>query len=677
MAKGKRDAHTSVLTELMRDRRLAHAVFFKHRHPLATPAFHGDLIDDFHCQDRQVVDEAFRGGGKSTLGEEAMAIQGQFFDFANGVIVSSTEGRAIERLEAIKHELSTNESMLEVFGDQVGPIWQAHKIVMVSGVCMQALGVGQAVRGIKHHEFRPDYIWVDDMEDEESVKTPEASYARLKWLYGTLMPVCAKNARIRVTGNRLGVDAVVMKLANDPDWRARRVAITHTDFETGKEVATWPELYDMEWIEKKRSEYERLGMSQVWASEYMCEAMAENSRSFKPENIHVVPRVRTWQPTIAIWDPAKTSKNLRQQSHYAKVVVSWIGRKLIVWKAWGKPLVPSELLDDIFDTEVEFSPLSLNVEQDGLEEWLMQPLRLEQTKRRIMLPHLHGMRAPKDKDAFIGAMQPFFASNEIEFAEDMPELRAQLLNFPSGRKDIANALAYAFKLRPGHPIYDGFTEENIVEDLSPNLRSNRWLCLNGDGSYVTGALVQFDGTLSIVADWIEGGDTGVAVDTICKQAALTGGGKYDVVVPEKEVDQYRNKGIVAALKRLPREYRVGTDAGRGRAELQGLLGRRRDRPLVLCSDRASWTLRALAGGYHGSVDRAGVSNNVPDAGPYATLMEGLECFAGIMQHNDMGTDIAHQGGLYRESRGGVIYRSLIGTPLANTEDKASFLRGRT
>ena len=58
-------------------------------------------------------------------------------------------------------------------------------------------------------------------------------------------------------------------------------------------------------------------------------------------------------------------------------------------------------------------------------------------------------------------------------------------------------------------------------------------------------------------------------------------------------------------------------------------------------------------------------------------MEGLECFAGIMQHNDMGTDIAHQGGLYRESRGGVIYRSLIGTPLANTEDKASFLRGRT
>lgn len=653
-AKEKLSEHEQALLDLSKDRRLAHSVLFKHRHPLETPPIHGEMVDDFHSAIQKLVDEAFRGAGKSTIGEEGTCIGALFNDFFNCVIVSSTERRAAERLEAIKHEIENNDLIIELFGEQTGAIWQANKVVLQCGVCIQALGVGQAVRGIKHHQFRPDFLWIDDIEDEESVKTPEACHERLKWLYSTLLPVCAKDARIRVTGNRLSPDAVVTKLADDPSWVSRRYPISYVDIETAEEKATWPEFRDMEWIRTTRLEYERLGLDQAWASEYMCEAISQAVKPFKLEDYRVSPRVRTWEAVYVMYDPAKTTKNLRHQSHTAKVAFSWVGNKIVVWDGWARPIPPSELIDDIFKSDREFSPVAIRVEENGLEEWLNEPLRFEQARRRVFLPHLGPMRAPRDKDAFIRSLQPWFSSAQVEFAKEISEARSQLINYPSGRKDWLNVLAYALKLRPGDPIYEGFGPEHIVEDLDANYRSKRYLCLNADGTCVAGVLVQFDGILSVIADWILSGDAYQCVGDICRMASLVGGA-IDVVVPPKESDQFRNKGVIAALNRIPRDYEIGYQPESGRAEIRDLLAMRRARPLLLVNGEASWTLRAFSGGYH---KKAGV-DGLPEPGAYATLMEALESFAGQMR---LGAEDApgNVAGTMRTARDGRRYHALIG-----------------
>lgn len=657
--------HAGVINALHANRRLAHQVLFAHRHSLETPDYHGTLIDSFHGPKPQVVIEAFRGGGKSTIGEEAVIIGALLRDFENCVLVGSTEPRAIERLEAIKHELATNEDIVRVFGTQKGPIWQAHKIVLPNDVCIQAMGVGQAVLGIKHHAARPDLVWADDVEDDESVRTPEACRARLRWLMGILFPVCAKLSRKRVSGNRRAAEAVVAQLAVNKHWVAHRFPISHIDFDTGREVATWPALFDMKWIADKRDELESLGMGQEWASEYMCEVINEHTRSFRPEEAKTVPRVRTWEYTQAMFDPAKTSKNLRQQSHYGKAVWSWIGNKLVVWKCNAQPLKPDELIADVFATDREFNCGMIGVELDGLEEWLMQPLRIEQTKRGVLLPQLQGVRAPRDKDSFIKALAPFVNSGEIEFAEECPEARAQLMNFPSGRKDALNALAYALKLRPGSPVYEGFNHECVAEEVGITHQTKRYLCLAADGTYVTGALCQFDGTLSICADWIEQGDAGQCVENICRQAAISGAGQFSVVVSPREYEQHANKGLVAALRRLPRQPHPGSNPDKGRAVIRDLLSRRSAIPKLIVSAEASWTLRAFAGGY--CKDQYGAI--VP--GAYTTLMEGLETFAAIM-HNSDAEELA-EGMTTRMSRDGRMYRSVMGDGKAQTPTKAEFL----
>jgi hypothetical protein len=69
--------------------------------------------------------------------------------FGNALVLGFNQQRAVERLEPIKHEMETNERLAAIFGDMRGQVWQGRKITLTNGVCLQAVGSGQSLRGIK------------------------------------------------------------------------------------------------------------------------------------------------------------------------------------------------------------------------------------------------------------------------------------------------------------------------------------------------------------------------------------------------------------------------------------------------------------------------------------------------------------------------------------------------
>src|SRR5262245_7213360 len=68
------DRRETLILEFARDPVIAHQTLFKARHPDATPPFHDELIEAWHSAAPKVLALAFRGGGKSTLAEEAIAL---------------------------------------------------------------------------------------------------------------------------------------------------------------------------------------------------------------------------------------------------------------------------------------------------------------------------------------------------------------------------------------------------------------------------------------------------------------------------------------------------------------------------------------------------------------------------------------------------------------------------
>jgi len=181
------DSRETLILKFARDRVIAHQSLFAHRHSDETPPFHDELTELWHSSAPRVLTLAFRGGGKSTLAEEALVLAAAMKLVRNVVIIGSNSDRANDRLRAIKHELETNELLVELYGDLRGPVWNEGRTVLANGVCIQAFGRGQALRGVKYHDARPDLCFVDDVEEEEHVRSPEARQETLRWFMTELV----------------------------------------------------------------------------------------------------------------------------------------------------------------------------------------------------------------------------------------------------------------------------------------------------------------------------------------------------------------------------------------------------------------------------------------------------------------------------------------------------------
>ena len=627
--------HESLIARLGTDHRLAHEFLFKARHPNVTPPFHFEMLDDLHGPTPMLVELAFRGAAKSTRAEEYLLIRALFGRFKNCILVGASYPLACERLGAIKHELDTNENIEIVFGSQRGAVWNENRIILANGVLIQALGRGQAVRGTKHNNARPDEGLLDDIEDEESIGTPEARTKTERWLMRTLLPAFDPQARIRVLANMLDTDCLAVRLEKSGSWKVKKYPIEYVS-ETGERKATWEDRFPLSWIDAKKDQYVRTGMLNEYMQEYMVEAVDPSTRVFTSGMVRVEPTVRTWQPTYAFYDPARTVKE--SSAHTGKVVFSWVGNRLIVWEGDGQLWMPDQIINDIFKTDEEYHPIHIGVEQDGLNEFLLQPLRSEMTRRAQLIP-IKPYKAPVNKRAFIRSLQPFFVSGELTFAKPLSILEQQLLSFPTGRIDVPNALAYALRMRPGLPIYDNFGAHH-VRPIRPSGGSAAYLACNATRQYTTGVLVQVtNGALHVFDSWVREGDPGLVVAELVAAAKLAAGMKVTCYAPKEHWGAYDTVGLRAAANKVPVRVSMGGDCIDGRADLRSRMERTvHGRPALAVASTAGWALNAFAGGYARSVPTGKPVEGDADDGIYRTMMEGLESFAASLTHLDAEND---------------------------------------
>jgi hypothetical protein len=115
-----------------------------------------------------------------------------------------------------KNEMETNERIGAIFGDVRGEVWQGQKVTLSNGVCLQAVGSGQSLRGIKHYDFRPDCLLLDDVEGDIGASTPLAREATKKWFFGTVLPSLAARSIIRMAATPLDMECLPVTLGKAP-----------------------------------------------------------------------------------------------------------------------------------------------------------------------------------------------------------------------------------------------------------------------------------------------------------------------------------------------------------------------------------------------------------------------------------------------------------------------------
>jgi hypothetical protein len=653
----------ALVLQLQADPVMANRLLFGHRHPRESAPFHARMIAAYASALPKVLVKAFRGSAKSTTAEEVMVQGAVFRDFNYGLIVGSTYDRAVDRLKSIKHELEFNPRLLTMFGGLEGAQWGADTVVLANGVMVKAIGRGQSARGLKeaNNNSRPDFAFFDDLEEEETGEhvKPVDGKAVWTWINRVLLPAMAQDRapRVRWAGTPVGENCALESAANSPDWRTLTVPLYNgPTMGTVDEIEpNWPDVFPAEKCIEMRDEFERAGDLNGFIQEYLCKSVDNAARTFDASKIIVMPAPFDFAPKTLIVDPARTTNAKSARTGY--VVTSWVGSRLYVHHAQGGYHSPSEQVDAIFKINDSFHPATVAVEKDGLEEWLMQPLRAAMSLRGDVLP-LEGIRAPKDKIGFISGLQPFFNAGEVVFVQDFPDLKKELLAFPYGLKDIANALAYAVRLRPGQPVYPGFSM-NHVENFVAGQRSSLWLCLNASPGLLASVLVAVqDGRVHVIQDWVREGNMPEMLQAVSMDmnALPVVSGTPQIIIPAERASPTDNAGLGTALTRLRIGHRT---APRTVENVECLTDVMRStfagRQQFTVAPQATWVLNALGGGYCREVVGSGIL--APKQNIHATVAQALESLGRMSTTQALSED--DTAGMNGVTRGGRPYRSML------------------
>jgi hypothetical protein len=648
-------SNAAILKAISQDRALGSAMIFPHRHPQASPPFHVDIMDLWRSSDENVLVEAFREGAKSTLSEEFLLLEACFGNFGYCIILGETYTKACQRLEAIKHEAVKNMKLYSLFGKLKVPnnVWNENQIELMNGVMIEAHGWEEELRGFKWHDLRPDRAYLDDIENRTSVKDKLAVDATMKKIYLELMPAMDKErGKIRVTGTPLAEDCMISRLRTDAAWTAGRYPICNGDIDDPATVATWPDRYPMEWIRKKRDAYERAGQLRGFLQEYMLMAIDTQDKPFEDRHFNEIAfDPAPWLPKTLILDPARTT-DVKKSDRTGRVVVSRLGSKVYVHASSGEYWKPDQVIDDCFDTSKKFGEATVAIEKNSLDEWLLQPMRAAMLSRGRSL-NLRPLQAPQnmDKTQFIMGLQPFFEAGDIVLVGGRgahAQLVAELLNFPSGKRDIVNALAYVLRVYTGTPVYEDFGPWNFVEEYEPPQGTQLAIAFNASANETTAALVAVEGErLVVLADWASPVSPMEAVpDILTVVRAVYPGRRLSCWVTGDVADQKDRLPLMNALRSANLPAHRGGYASVARGALSPLIRTEmRGRRLLLVTPDAKHTGNALAGGYNFPLGRDLRVSGEPERGPHRTLVEGLETLAASIcnQSSDMLPDNAHMG----------------------------------
>ncbi len=257
--------------------------YFNHYVQFETAPFQHNLIGKLENEpDENLFVVAFRGSGKSTIATTAYpiwAILGkQEKKFV--IIFCQTRTQAKQHMMNIRNELENNPLLKSDLGpfNEESDEWGSHSLVFSNTHArITVASTEQSIRGLRHHQHRPDLFICDDVEDVSSTKTREGRNKTYQWLTSDVIPAGDQDTRLIVVGNLLHEDSLLMRLRerverNELDGTFMSCAIVNS-----KGKSNWYGKYpDQIAIDKERK---KVGDEIAWQREYLLNIVPDEDQA--------------------------------------------------------------------------------------------------------------------------------------------------------------------------------------------------------------------------------------------------------------------------------------------------------------------------------------------------------------------------------------------------------------
>lgn len=352
------------------------------------------------------------------------------------ILVSKSEDAADRLLGDLQAELQYNNLLIRDFGPQiVDGSWTDGEFKTKSGCLFISLGRGQTPRGIKDRGLRPDYVIIDDIDDDELVRNPRRVGEVFDWCLSALIGAMDMGrGRFILVGNRIGKDSVLSRMVERPGTYHTIVNAIATDG-----LPCWREKYSLEEIKSMR---DFMG-ERRFQKEYMNNPINEGA-VFTRKNIRfgkMLP-LKEYRQLICYTDPSFKASTSNDYKATMLVGITKNGEFHVI-KAYADQTSVANLVRWHYDIEAFVAgrvPVLYYMESNFIQDLIVQEFKAVGDELGHHIPVLGDSRKKPDKFARIEAMQPLFERSLVILNEDeakapgMLQLIDQLLMFEKGSK---------------------------------------------------------------------------------------------------------------------------------------------------------------------------------------------------------------------------------------------------
>ena len=370
------------------------------------------------------------------------------------VLVGKSGENAGTLLADIQAELQYNQRYIRDFGEQYNNgSWEEGQFVTKDGTAFFARGRGQSPRGLRYRSHRPDYIVIDDLDDDELCENPARVQRLTDWvreaLFGSLD---GGRGRFIMVGNLIAKNSVLQNISD-----TKGVHVSQVDI--------WAK-----WTHDEVRAIEDFQGYRSFQKEYMNNPIVEGA-VFRQEWIRwgKRPAWRQFDELILYIDPAWKS-GAKNDYNAAKLWGKAKGGALWHLRAFVRQASVAEMVRWCYDLHEwgrgEGIAIRFYMEANLMQEAMLVDFTLEGEQRGYQLPVLPDKRKKPDKFQRIESSAALWERGFVFYDEsqrndpDMLRGLDQTLAFQKGMRghdDAPDADEAALSLLQKHTRIGNFT----------------------------------------------------------------------------------------------------------------------------------------------------------------------------------------------------------------------------
>jgi len=424
-----------------------------------------------------------RGHAKSTVLTLFYVLWCALYKYKKFIVIVSASAESANRfLRRVRDELESNPTLKFMFDSQRSDKWSETEIRLKNGVTIMSKGRGAQMRGLINGSSRPDLIVLDDIEDDEAVRSELRRSDLEGWFNGAVKPTLdPKNGQIVFVGTVLHEDALLNRLLNPelyPDFVRHKYQAIQKDG-----TALWEERHSIESLNEIKKSYAARFQTARFYMEYQNNPIPEESAVFRAEYFtyfEELPKPPYTSEVYVDLGGGSMSKTA-DPTAIVHLLVDGDNRIFIndyINKRYGEDT--KTLIDDLLDYKRRYNPSRFIIEKTVATNFLKASLEAEMLGRGIYLnieyvtpPRGSGQSRGNMSDGKyqrIAAMQAAFKLGAIKMRKHMTELQEQLVAFPRAQHDdLADALSYGFMMAQRFPQEALRSAPDTYEPLYPSV----------------------------------------------------------------------------------------------------------------------------------------------------------------------------------------------------------------